>query len=143
MKKELREKLEKFALKHKLILEEKGEVGFGRPCVGFLTGDSYVYYNPISEGDYMPIKELYDARHYNIVPDDAYHKTDCMAVLVHEDNYNEGLKQLGEWIDKLEKIGVEVVGFDPKPDSLLQAMLTGITGKALKLKKQRSKNKTI
>jgi hypothetical protein len=35
-----------FALKHKVIFEEDGEVGMGRPCVGFVRGDGYVDYNP-------------------------------------------------------------------------------------------------
>ena len=31
-----------FAEKHGLIFEERGEVGFGRPCVGFTDGTRYV-----------------------------------------------------------------------------------------------------
>lgn len=30
-----------FALKHKLIFDDEGEVGSGRECVGFRDGDKY------------------------------------------------------------------------------------------------------
>ena len=130
----LRGKLERFALKHKLVLQERGEVGFGRPCVGFCHGDQYVNYNPHkSDGDYKQIEKLYDNRHHQLTPEDAYHKHTCMAVLVHNENYDEALRQLGDWVEKLERIGVEVIEFKTGAKGV-QAIMTGLFGRALKLR---------
>lgn len=89
MNQELRNKLEQFALKHKLILEEAGEVGFGRPCVGFLKGTGYVDYNATVHPDYKPA--FPDDEYYEPPVPDAYHKHDCLAVLVHDDDYDSAL----------------------------------------------------
>lgn len=87
-----------------LTLQTKGEVGFGRPCVGILYGQTYVDF------DY----EL----HYSVDrggiglwnPPDAYHKHDCLAVLVHDDDYTKALDQLYEWVVWLieHNVGVEI-----------------------------------
>jgi hypothetical protein len=39
--------LQRFANEHKLILEDEGQIGFGRPCVGFVKVGSYIAYNPL------------------------------------------------------------------------------------------------
>lgn len=50
---------ERFAVDHKVIFDDEGEVGFGRECVGFRDGGKYIDHNPCtSGGDYEPIKEL-------------------------------------------------------------------------------------
>lgn len=67
-------------------LSVKGEVGFGRPCVGILNGQSYVDYG-------------YDLGIWT--PEDAYHKHDCLAVLVYGDDYDKGLEQLIKWVEWL------------------------------------------
>lgn len=74
-------------------IQSRGEVGFGRPCVGVVYGQSYV---DLSNNDYMG--------DYQCVPtpdgvEDAYHKHECMAVLVHEDDYDRALEQLCLWIE--------------------------------------------
>jgi hypothetical protein len=129
MKKTIKAKLEKFALKHKLILEEHGEVGFGRPCVGFLTGDSYLDYPPVySHGD--AFKEIYPDCDFPTV-DNSYHKHNCLAVLVRGDDYAKGLDELAEWVDKIEAKGeVEVVDYATGASGI-QATLSGLRGKCL------------
>lgn len=69
--------------RNKVNLETQGEVGFGRPCVGVISGSSYVQY------DYDLGLEI---------PEDAYHKDDCLAVLVFDEDYHKALDQLYEWI---------------------------------------------
>jgi hypothetical protein len=127
------EKLFAFAEKHGLNLVVDGECGFGRPCVGFTDARSnYVDYNPCSVGDYKPIEGLQDDRHYEITPEDAYHKHDCMAVLNHGDR-DKALAQLLEWVEQLETIGVEVVEYATGAMDAIQVMINGRTGYALKL----------
>lgn len=70
-------------------LQTKGEVGFGRPCVGVLYGQTYVDYDyelgyPVNGGFWTP--------------ENAYHKHDCLAVLVHDEDYNSALDELYNWI---------------------------------------------
>jgi hypothetical protein len=132
--KEIIENLQRFANEHKIVLQEKGEVGFGRSCVGFLYGDNYIDYNPTNEPDYDRIPELYDERWYDITPEDAYHKHDCVAVLARDGNYDEALKQLNDWVQKMEAIGVELVEYNTGATGI-QALISGIVGHAFKLKK--------
>lgn len=90
--------------RYELTLQTRGQVGFGRPCVGITYGQSYVDF------DY----EL----HYSVDrggiglwnPPDAYHKHDCLAVLVHNDDYVTALDQLYDWVTWLveHNVGVEV-----------------------------------
>jgi hypothetical protein len=130
-----KEKLLAFANKHQLILEEKGECGFGRPCVGFLSkgGINYVDYNPSSYDGYKDIWE-YDDRLCAPEGVKAYHKHYCMAVLVTDDNYEEGLNQLLKWVEHLESQGeVEVVEYATGAVGV-QAIISGITGYAIRFK---------
>ena len=134
MKKTIK-KLQEFATKHSLVLSEKGEIGFGRACVGFLHGDNYVSYNPIKDGgDYAPIFGEYDDRLY--APDgvESYHKGDYLAVLVKDEDFKKGLKDLLKWVEHLESQGeVEIVEYETGATGL-QAMISGMFAKALKLK---------
>src|SRR4051812_34424548 len=83
-------RLEAFAAKHGLVLETRGEVGMGRPCVGFMHGTNYVDYPPVMtlNGNDKEENRLDDTRltpPHHWVPD-AYHKHSCMAVLVRHDS---------------------------------------------------------
>lgn len=82
-----------------LTLQTKGEVGFGRPCVGILYGQSYVDY----DWDLFGTAAVW-------TPADSYHKHDCLAVLVHNDDYVTALDQLYEWVVWLieHNVGIEV-----------------------------------
>ncbi len=135
-------KLQAFANKHKLILQDCGAVGFGRPCVGFETGSSYIDYNPISRPNY---DYHWGARDRRLDPPadktpNAYHKHDCLAVLVQADDwenvpdtaYDTALEELLAWIEHLESQGaLEVVDF-PTGATGLQAVLSGVVGKAIR-----------
>lgn len=102
--------------------------GIGRPCIGIIKGSGFLSYNPtyddgniepyqMKEGDdeYDYISELYCEEFERIKPSDAYHKFDCLAVLLNKQNdnmdYEEAINQLYEWVIKLEEIGVELVHY--------------------------------
>jgi len=125
---EARANLARFALEHGLTFEEAGEVGFGRPCVGFTRDGSYVAHNPMRADTFEPITEYADARLYP--PEavrDAYHKHDCLAVLAHNE-YAAAMVQLDTWVRHLESLGrVRVVEYETGATGL-QAAFSGRTG---------------
>jgi hypothetical protein len=110
--KEIVQKLQEFADKFDLEFNNPGECGIFRPCVGFVKDGSYVGYNPYSAPSYKQIEELYDSRWGKISPKDAYHKFDCLAVLIKNDDIVEAQKQLLDWVEKMEAIGVELVQYE-------------------------------
>ena len=122
---------EKFALQHKLIFEQEGEVGFGRECVGFLHVDNYVDYNPSNVTTHEPIAEL-ECEHCCPPPGvNAYHKHDCLAVLGRGETAIIGLAQ---WVRSMEEKGkVEIVRFCTGATGI-QALLSGMTGRAVIVK---------
>ena len=80
------EKLQQFANNHGVVLNLEGEVGLGRPCVGFTHGNNYVDFNPITMGgNYERVEGFEDERIAEAAPIDTYHKHDCLAVLVETD----------------------------------------------------------
>ena len=108
--------VEKFCEKFDNLEFSIGEVGFGRPCVGLLYEDSsYISWRAYDE-DYNTrkecIKELTDA-HFKIP--DAYHKSDCIAVLV-TDSYSKAIKQLYKWVELISGYDMKIEVF--KSDSL-------------------------
>jgi hypothetical protein len=121
-----------FANKHKVIFEDHGEVGFGRPCVGFTSGARYIDYNPRNNSDYELVWP--DARpigHPHGV--EAYHKHDCLAVLV-ADSYDAAILQLATWVEALEAQGeLEIVTYATGATGL-QAAISGIMGRAIRFK---------
>jgi hypothetical protein len=134
MDNELKNKLERFALKHKLVFEEKSEVGFGRPCVGFTKGEGYINFNPTVRPDFdlvFPDDDYYESPEN--VPD-AYHKHDCMAVLVHDGDYDKALHQLGLWVDDVEAKGGKVVEFSTGATGI-QALFSGLIDYAFRFEK--------
>lgn len=130
-----------FANKHKVIFNPEGEVGFGRPCAGFLHGDNYVDYCPTKmddeNGDYGYIKEAYceAARPPESAPN-AYHKHDCFAVLVQGDSSKEqAIIELANWVKHMESQGeVETVTFLTGATGI-QALISGFRGTAFVVKK--------
>lgn len=132
--KEVIERLKDFAAKHDLILEQKGEVGFGRPCVGYLAkGGNYVDINPTDSTHYNEIWER-DERLYAPEGVQAYHKHDCMAVLVHDEKYDEALCQLLLWVVHLQSQGEVFTESFSTGATGMQAMISGVTGYAIRLK---------
>ena len=90
--------MHRWADEHGCSLSTKGEVGFGRPCVGVQHGSSYLdfLYMEMDYTQYSPLPEVQAFRMES--PKDAYHKHPCMAVLVHDDDYDTALRQLYDWI---------------------------------------------
>jgi len=136
--KEVLKKLNDFAIRHKVILEEKGTCGFGRPCVGFLRDSHYIDLNPISMGDgkFEYLKEFYCEDFRAPVGVNNYHKHDCLAVLVEDDNYKKGLKELLKWIENIEsKHKIEIVDRQNEIKNPIQLAISGLSTPTLKVKK--------
>ena len=127
--------LQRFANEHKLILEDKGEVGFGRECVGFLgKNNSYIDFNPIRMSDLKWIWE-YDIRLFS--PEsvkDAYHKDNCLAVLVNDGDYDRALEQLNEWVKHLEAQGEVYIESYKTEAKGLQIITSGVIGYAVRIR---------
>lgn len=129
---ECRENIQAFANEHKLIFNDEGECGFGRECVGLNIGEKWLDYNPHNSTTYESIKEYYDQRFYEVAPTDAYHKHDCVAVLGRGD---EAIRQLSDWVDKLNELGVEVVEYRTGATGM-QVMFSGFISRTLKIKEE-------
>ncbi len=119
--------LQKFATDHDCLLVLKGEVGMGRPCVGFTRGKGYVDTAPYDMTTFEPLPGFGDEVG-EMAPANAYHKHPCLAVLVEDDDYEAGLAELREWVGAMNEAGVEVVEFDRGPMNPMQAMLSGQKG---------------
>lgn len=126
-----REKIEAFAAKHSLVAEFNGEVGFGRECVGLLSGTKYVEYNPINMNTYDYIDEYHDDRFDEIAPENAYHKATCVCVLGTGDSAE---KELADWCDSLDELDVTVEDYNTGAIGM-QAMFTGSVSKVFKINK--------
>ena len=125
-------RLDKFAKKHGLVFEPSGEVGLGRPCVGFLKNSHYVEYEPVNMTTYQLIWPE-DSREF--IPDevvDAYHKHCCVAVSVRDGNYREAMRQLDIWATYLDSAGATVHQY-PTGASGVQAIFSGAVGYAFRL----------
>lgn len=126
-------KFKDFAFKHGLIFEPKGQVGFGRECVGFLAkGGSYIDFDPWLYDDEIAV--FTNDEDWEWCPSsvaDAYHKHDCMAVLVQDEDYQTALNQLELWVDHLENVNVKVVQYKTGAKGM-QAMVNGVIGYAFR-----------
>ncbi|MCK5607461.1 hypothetical protein KAR91_36595 [Candidatus Pacearchaeota archaeon] len=136
-------RMQEFANEHKLILEDKGEVGFGRPCVGIIGSEGYIEFNPMryKEGDMRLNPDLVyafpdDKSFFPPPVEDAYHKHECLCVLVHDDDYDKALIQLDEWIQVLIKKKVVVVKY-PTGANGMAIVLQGVIGSAFRLESDR------
>lgn len=133
-----RENCQRFANAHKVVFEDHGEVGFCRPCVGFTKGTGYIDLHPLSKADY---EELWphDGR-LNAPPGvNAYHKHDCLAVLVtyegdesQQADYDRAILQLDAWVRDLESQGTVEVASYATGATGMQALLSGVIGYALR-----------
>jgi len=131
-----RDIVQDFANKHKLVFQDHGECGFGRPCVGLLHGDSYVDYRPMRKAPppdyYVRVFENDDFRYVPEDVPDAYHKHDCIAVLVHNDDYELAIRQLAAWVLYLDANNAKVVEY-PTGESGIGAFLHGLVGHAFRV----------
>lgn len=128
---ECKENIQKFANRFKLIFEDEGECGFGRECVGLTDGNNWVNYNPTHAETYEDIEGFYDERLFEIAPKDAYHKHYCLAVLGRGEN---AIRQLSEWVDKLNELGVVVEEYETGATGI-QAMISGTHNYAVRIPK--------
>ena len=99
--------LKEFAEAIGCVLITKGEVGFGRSCVGILEPniEHYVDINPYAYGDtlddeddgyiFPESEKLYP--NSELTPN-AYHKHSCLAVLALDDDYESAIIQLYDWV---------------------------------------------
>ena len=127
--------LKDFVFKHDLTLKKKGEVGFGRPCVGILRGSCYVEYNPYNQDTYEPLEEFHNEDISKFSTYNAYHKHSCFAVLVDNENYDNGLIELAQWLSKInDKYEIEFVDKANKCDDILDYILSGSSATIIKLK---------
>lgn len=103
----------------------KGEIGFGRPCVGILNPEteSYIAYQTYDR-DYNT-KLMHEVA-MNTQPEDAYHKGPYLAVL--HDGSAEGearaTEQLNEWIEKIMAAAYEIESYE-ETNSLASLMHGG------------------
>jgi hypothetical protein len=126
------EKLLAFADKHSVTLERCGEVGFGRPAVGFIKDGGWLSYNPRISED--PWNLIWDQDDRLNAPEgvDSYHKGDYVAVLCYGEEYQTGLDQLEKWVDHwLAQGDVEIVEYETQAKGL-QAFFSGVTSKAIR-----------
>ena len=67
------------------------------------------------------------------VPEDAYHKHDCLCVLVHDDDYDAALIELDTWIEHLESQGqVSIERYETGAKGM-QAIISGLIGFAVRI----------
>jgi hypothetical protein len=126
---ECRANIQEFANRFKLIFEDAGECGFGRECVGLTNGNNYVDYNPRCLPDYDYVAEFYDERFNDIVPEGAYHKHNCLVVLGRGE---DSIRQLSEWVDKLNELGAVVEKYKTGATGI-QAIFSGIENYAVRI----------
>lgn len=153
--KKVKKELQKFANDHGVLFEHsgKGEVGMGRPCVGFERGGSYIHYRPLTHHDFNTAEKAPKYEDMLIFGHDprlsppketpnAYHKHECLSVLIEAEDWENipqesvdtALIELWHWMKHLEKQGeLEVVEFETGATGI-QAMVSGLTSWAIKYK---------
>ena len=90
-----------WATKNKVALDLKGECGFGRECVGVIAKPSgYPEYEWYNEEDWS--RE--DTNGLVWMPEDAYHKHPCVAVLGRGEKAEIQLYEWLKWFDDNEFI---------------------------------------
>ena len=79
-----------------VALQLEGECGFGRECVGILAGDAYPDYHWYDQSTYEQVDDNGDVW----TPDDAYHKSQCVAVLGRGERAEAQLYEWLQWFDR-------------------------------------------
>lgn len=125
-----RERIQAFAEANDITFTARGECGFGRPCVGLLRAGHYVSWRPFDRDTFETLSGFGQPE---VAPPkevvDAYHKDDCCAVLVHDGNYDEAIRQLALWVDALVAANAGVKEYKTGAQGL-QAVFSGVTGLA-------------
>lgn len=122
---EVRQFLRNWAADNKAVFDWEGECGFGRECVGISRGGHWVYLTVCGGEEYRIIEggPPWDLVCAPPETPDAYHKTDCMAVLGRGE---ERIQQLFFWVKKLadNNVGIEMI--ERPPMNSIDAMLNGL-----------------
>lgn len=130
--------LRMWAAVNKLVFEDEGEVGFGRKCVGIRDGQQYVDLGPPKEYKNPPHRSIwspevaegahaYDRESKIDYAPDAYHKHDCLAVLVHGGDYAKAIGQLYAWVQMIDQRGLVIKRADRQVDGALDLLFHGPT----------------
>lgn len=131
--------LQRWAAANKSYVETKGQVGFMRDCVGIIHGSAYIDLPLYGSENYY---EEWNALPQS--PEDAYHKHDCLCVLVHgedEEAYDKALEQLYTWVLALNEAGFVVRTQDRETynkdgfGKVLELMMGGTSQAVLALEK--------
>lgn len=126
--------LSDFARDNKCTFSERGEIGFGRECVGILNGQNYVAFCPDNMKTLEKIEGLQFDAIYDAEPEDSYHKDNFLAVLVVNDtDHDAATIQLYGWMKTLSKsYKLSIVEYQTGAVGT-QALFSGVTAYALKL----------
>ena len=102
--------------KHDCSLSLQGECGFGRKCVGVIKHDVYPEYQ------YDLNEETYEYEHGNDVwiPEDAYHKHPCVAVLGRGEKAED---QLFQWLKWFEENNYKIQSIDQNETDPIKILL--------------------
>lgn len=111
-----------WAHKNKVRLELEGECGFGRECVGIIVNNIYPDYHWYDD-DYNEI----DQNGEIWIPENAYHKHPCVAVLGRGEKAEEQLFEWLLWFDE-NKFIIEV-GFQPEAKIKKMGLIEILFGK--------------
>ena len=118
--------IEKFCKETGFVFQEKGEIGFGRECVGILdpVTDSYVAYEALydDEGDSPSYCPIYS--HSAEIADNAYHKGPYLAVLLRYIDKEAAIKELDEWVGRILAKGYKIQEYQNKGNDIAE-FLTG------------------
>jgi hypothetical protein len=99
-----------------------GECGFGRLCVGVNSAGQWIDWRQYDQ-HFNVVGVPYDG----LVPDDAYHKHDCVCVLVQGDDYPAAWWQLAIWLDAIIDGDWKVRQDDRTPTDQLDLIFHGLT----------------
>ena len=88
--------MEEWCKKNGLSLQLDGTCGFGRECVGVVVYDTYPSYQWYDEYTHERVDDNGDVW----IPDDAYHKHPCVAVLGSGEQAEAQLYEWLRWFDE-------------------------------------------
>ena len=114
-----------WAVQNRVTLDLNGECGFGRECVGILADGTYP--------DYEWDDENYERKDKNgdvWVPENAYHKHPCVAVLGRGEKAEVQLYDWLKWFDD-NGFKVEVSQAEKAPTNPIELMMGRSTDKRM------------
>lgn len=118
---------QQFAVKHGLTFEDHGLIGLDRECVGFKFDGEFIDYDPFIGDDTLLNEKEACYPPESVI--DEYNRHTYLAVLVHDDNYDEAIRQLAIWVKDMSN--VQVIKYATGITGL-QALLSGSFGTTIK-----------